>query len=210
MRLFLVDDHPIVLDSLQRTFSAVEGFEVVGTALSWQELRRKLAADGADLLLLDVDLPDGSGIEILRWIRAEHPALAVVLFSVHQEVELIRLAHRLGARGFVRKTTPVEQLIGALRAVGGGGLAFEQRILDLDTSARSPGAQEGPLHGSLSSREMQVLLLVAQGLSQKEVCYRLGLSQSAVATYVARIRSKLGLGSLADVVEYCVKHGLKG
>jgi len=188
IRVGVVDDHPIALGGLDAALATIEDMTVVaqtGTAAGARELARR---DDIDVLLLDIRLPDGNGLEVLSDIgRQARPAVIVIpSFGMGSYVAA---AVRFGAQGFVLKTAPLAELIAAIRRVAGGGSAF--------TADQLRESRSGFI--ALSPRERDVLRLVLAGCSNDEVAGRLGISAKTVEVYLSRLYARFGAMSRTEL-----------
>jgi DNA-binding NarL/FixJ family response regulator len=207
IRVVLVEDHVLVRSGIRHLLEARGPVRVVGEAGSGREalaLLEGLGPDLPDLALLDVSLPDCTGLELCRLLRERFPGLKVLALSMHEDPEYVRGFLQAGGHGYVSKAAVDHELLDAVLAVVRGerylnpGLAMR---LALDMVRKE--AEEEPL----SPREEEVLRLLAQGLSHKEVAERLGISEKTVATYRERGMEKLGLQSRSELLRYAVRKG---
>lgn len=204
----IVDDHPVVRAGLREILGATADARVTAEFASAEELLACLADLACDLLLLDIRLPGIDGLEALRRIRRLRPGLPVLVLSVYAEEQFALRALKAGASGYLAKESAPEELIRAVRRVAAGGrflsAAFAEKLAYTSLVAK---ADRLP-HERLSDRELQVLRLLAGGMSQAEIARRLGLSAKTVATYRGRIAVKTGLATTAEMVAYAVRNGL--
>ncbi len=206
-RILIADDHAIVRDGLRRILDSAEGLEVAGEAVNGDEVMARVRDGGFDLLLLDMSMPGKSGIELIKWVKATRPGLAVLVLSMHQEDQYAVRAIRAGASGYVTKEAASALLVAAIRKVAEGGLyispgAAEQLALNL-----RPHATDLP-HQTLSDREYEVFGLLVAGTTVSDIALRLHLSGKTVSTHKARILEKMGMDSVADLVRYAMTHNL--
>jgi DNA-binding NarL/FixJ family response regulator len=208
LRLLLVDDHPVLRAGLNALLSAEPDLQVVAEAdngATAVELALELMPD---LIVMDVTLPGLTGAEATRQIKLARPALVVLALSVHEEISFARLLLDAGASGYALKRSACEQLVRAVRVVATGG-----RYLDpsLEGHLLRPAARGGPLARiapvSLSEREKEVVKLLAEGLTMKEMAQHLSLSPRTLETYRARALEKLGLKTRAELVRYAIHCG---
>jgi DNA-binding NarL/FixJ family response regulator len=214
IRLLLVEDHTVVRAGLRALFDRQSDIEVVAEAgTSAEGLTRALAAR-PDLVVLDLTLPGGGGLELIAQLLRQKPAPQVLVLSMHDDPAYVRSALAAGAAGYVVKTVREQDLLAAVRAVRHG-----QVFIDLEDETRTAsvfgragaGAQVGDLAvRRLSERELEVLRLLGQGHSNVAIAQRLDLSPKTVATYRARIADKLGLKTTVDFVKYAADTGLPG
>jgi DNA-binding NarL/FixJ family response regulator len=208
IRVLICDDHPIFREGLKKTLSQHPDIRVVGEASSGAELLRQLAGIPCDVLVLDISLPDRSGLEVLEELRtAGSPPTPVVVLSMHSEQQYAVRAFRAGASAYIEKGSVPLELVNALRKAASGGLYIspaQAEQLALEVSGRGPVAARG----QLSERELQVLRLLGTGQGIKEIAHRMSLSPSTVATYRSRILGKLKLKTTAELIHYALDQGL--
>jgi DNA-binding NarL/FixJ family response regulator len=181
-RLALVDDHPVVLRGLETALSGVDDLEVVATGASFAEARQIILRDDVDVLLLDVRLPDGNGLELLGDAnRRGRPSILVL--SSFKSRQYVAAAIRFGASGFMLKTTPLPELIAAIRSVAGGGTAF--------TNEQIRDGQSGFVN--LNERELEIVRQVLAGRSNDEIAAGLRTSPKTVEYHLSRLYERFGI-----------------
>ncbi|HWH83313.1 MAG TPA: response regulator transcription factor, partial [Burkholderiaceae bacterium] len=163
VRLVIVDDHSLVRDGLRARLAVVDGLEVVGEAASGAQALELAAELAPDLMLVDVGMRGMNGIELATALRQRHPSIRVLMLSMYDHREYVLSAIRAGARGYVLKESPTEEILAAIGAVCAGGNYFSAQISNL---VLQPGATSAP---ALTAREHEVLLLLAHGRSNKVV-----------------------------------------
>jgi two-component system, NarL family, nitrate/nitrite response regulator NarL len=197
IRLMLVDDHPLVRDGLRARLASVPGLAVVAEADSAASALEIAPRAAPDLVLMDIGLRGANGIEATRRLRALLPALHVVVLSMHDNAEYVREALQAGAAGYVLKDSPAEDIVEAIHAVMAGGQYLSAGVVA--APARSRGDD------SLTPREREVLALIAEGLSSKDIGERLAMGVRTVETHRTSLRRKLELPSAAALVRYAVE-----
>lgn len=209
--IFLADDHAVVRDGLRLLLETQPDFKVVGQAENGLEAIEKLIKECADVLIIDVAMPELNGIEAARQIRLNCPALRVIVLSMHSTTEHISRALQAGAQGYVLKASAGAELIEAIRAVVAGHRYLSQKVSDLVVddylSRLETSTTYSPL-SSLSPRELSILQLVAEGHSSAEISSMLAISPNTVDTYRSRILQKLDLNGLSDLIKFAIKHGI--
>jgi two-component system, NarL family, nitrate/nitrite response regulator NarL len=193
----LVDDHPLVRDGLRARLASVPGLAVVAEADSADAAADIAPRAAPDLVLMDIGLRGANGIEATRRLRALLPSLHVVVLSMHDNGEYVREALQAGAGGYVLKDSPAEDIVTAIHAVMAGG-----RYLSAGVAA-APPRERGD--DSLTPREREVLALIAEGLSSKDIGERLAMGVRTVETHRTNLRRKLDLASAAALVRYAVE-----
>lgn len=193
IRIFLVDDHEIVRRGIAELITAEPDMEVVGEAGTAAQARARIAATRPDVALLDVRLPDGSGIDVCRDVRSDDPGVRCLILTGHDDDDALSAAVLAGASGYVLKDVRGSGLIESLRSVAAGRSlldpALSQRVVKRMQSDRI----DDPRLGSLSAREGQILSLIADGLTNRQIGSELSLAEKTVKNYVSSLLSKLGL-----------------
>ncbi len=200
VRLMIVDDHSLVRDGLRARLSVVPGVEVIGEAASGAEALELAAADAPDLMLVDVGMRGMNGIELATALRLRHPTIRVLMLSMYDNREYVLSAIRAGARGYVLKESPTEEILAAISAICAGGNYFSAQLSNLATLVGVAAPQ-------LTAREHEVLLLLAHGRSNKLVARELDISVRTVETHRLSLRRKLGVDSAAELLKIAVTNG---
>ncbi|WP_409522838.1 response regulator [Nitrincola sp. MINF-07-Sa-05] len=207
VRLLIADDHMIVREGLKQLFGDTDDIVVAGEASSGGEVIRILHEKEFDLLLLDVSMPGLSGEALVRRVHDRYPDLPILVLSMHNEPQIARRKLKAGAAGYLTKDSDPDVLLHAVRKVASGG-----RFLNPDMAERiaftSLGDADTDPHHLLSSREMQILRLLANGLSINDIGEKLAISSKTVSTHKARLMKKMELGSTADLIHYAIEKGL--
>ena len=207
LRIVVVDDHELVRTGLQQTLNRQEGLRVIAACGNGAQALRTLQARGCDVLLLDLALPDMSGLDVLRQLRVVDPRLPVLVLSAYPETQFGVQVLRAGASGFIGKDADAAELVRAIRTVAGGNRYVGQGLTDALVNGLS-GPVSAPLHEQLSVREFQVLCKLAAGRGVTEIGTELNLSPKTISTYRSRVLSKLGLESTAELISYALRHQL--
>ena len=189
IRVFLVDDHELVRRGIAALLSAEDDMEVVGEASTAAQARGRIRATRPDVAVLDVRLPDGSGIDVCRDVRSENPGTRCLILTGYDDDEAIYAAVLAGAAGYVIKDVQGSRLVDSVRRVAGGAIlldpALNRRVVEKISS-------DSRLE-SLSAREREILPLIAEGLTNREIGIRLSLAEKTVKNYISGLLSKLGL-----------------
>jgi DNA-binding NarL/FixJ family response regulator len=208
LRVLLVDDHAVVRNGLRSVLTATRRISVEAEAATAREGVRMAAERSFDAVILDVSLPDMSGIEALKLMRSDRPKLPVVMFSMHSDREYCLRALRAGALGYVTKQGAPEEIVKAIETVSVGRRYVSPSIAEHLVGAAISGDDGRPPHESLSDREFEVLRRIASGETPTQIAERLCLSVKTVSTYRTRLLEKLGLDNNSQVIKYAVEHGL--
>ena len=204
-RVFLVDELPCVLSGVKAMLEQDIGLNVVGTALTGESAIVGIRRTQPDLAVIDLSLPDVSGLDLLDDIHRTLPATRMLVLSFREEPSLMEQAINAGASGFVSKRSATPDLLHAIRAVLSGGVYLEPKIAGKFIMAPAP--KDDSLPAPLSEREMEVIKLVARGFSNKEISNQLSLSVKTIETYRARALEKLGTGTRAKLVHLAIREG---
>jgi DNA-binding NarL/FixJ family response regulator len=208
LRLLVVDDHEVVRQGLVSVLDRREGFEVVAQADTVAEAVAQARRYEPDIVVMDVRLPDGSGIEACREIRAELPATRVVMLTSYPDEQAVFSAIIAGASGYLLKQIRARDLVAALEAVGRGESLLDPVVTEkvLERVRRmASGGMDDELSG-LTAQERKILVLVADGKTNKEIAAEVFLSDKTVKNYVSSILSKLNLERRAQVAAFVAKH----
>lgn len=192
-RIFLVDDHEIVRRGIAELLDREPDLEVVGEAGDATHALVRIAATLPDVAVLDVRLPDGDGIELCREVRSRHPDVNCLILTAYDDDEATMSAVLAGASGYVLKNISGTRLIEDIRAVAAGRSLLHPAAPRQVAERAEAGGRDDPRFGSLQLRERQVLRLIAEGLTNRQIGERLGLAEKTVKNYVSGLLRKLGL-----------------
>jgi two-component system invasion response regulator UvrY len=206
IRVIIVDDHPVVRRGLKQIIAAEQGMQVVGEAENAQEAIRVIRRTVCDAVVLDITLPDGSGLDVLGRLKSERPTLPVLIMSIHDEELYALRVLKTGASGYLMKNSIPEELVKAIRKISSGGKYISSSLAE--RMASEPASPDTPLHEKLSDREFQIMRLIASGKSLKEIGEALCISGKTVSSYRSRILEKMGMKTNADLIGYALKNGL--
>ncbi|WP_280150701.1 response regulator transcription factor [Piscinibacter sp. XHJ-5] len=196
-RVVLIDDHPLVRDGLKARLAGLA--EVVGEAANAGEAFQVVEAERPDLVLMDVGMKDINGIELTAQLLAGHPQLKVLMLSMYDNPEYVNRAMQAGARGYVLKDAPAEDIVRAIEAVSAGGSFLSQAVAGRQFRAQTP-------RPVMSMRESEILACLAKGRSSKQIADDLNLSVRTVETHRQNIKRKLKLAGQAELIKYAVEH----
>ena len=207
MNILLVDDHEIVRRGLKQLLAEEFPMAVFGEANGLPQARELVAQREWNLVLLDIILPGGNGLELLAEVKRMQPQAAVLVLSSYPEEEFAVRSFKLGAAGYLTKASLSDEMLTAVRKVLAGGRYVSAALAERLATALGSPLQQLP-HEALSPRELEVLRLVATGKTIKEIAAGLCLSQKTIATYRARLAEKLGLSSNVELARYAMQHRL--
>jgi DNA-binding NarL/FixJ family response regulator len=211
IRILLVDDHDLVREGIRALLAQDPALQVVGEAGDGQEALRRARELRPDLVLLDISLPGGiGGLEVAEALRAELPATRVLVLTQHEQREYIQRAIRIGVQGYLPKRSVSQQLLEAIRTVHQGGrylhpLAAGELVEMVATGAGLTAEDD---YQRLTPRERQVLKLVAEGKTSREIAKYLGVSLKTAMTHRAHVMEKLGLHSRGEIIKYALRRGV--
>ncbi|MBT2324159.1 response regulator transcription factor [Variovorax paradoxus] len=199
VRLFLVDDHPLVRDGLRARLDPLPGIEIVGEAGSAAEALALIERLQPDLVLADVGMKDMNGIELAAQLQQRQPAVRVVMLSMYDNPEYVQQALQAGARGYVLKDAPAAEIVAAIDAVSAGGTFLSPAVSQRLFRNQAPK----PL---LTPRESEILSALGRGQSSKQIARDLGLSVRTVEAHRQSIKRRLGIEGQAELIKYAVEH----
>jgi DNA-binding NarL/FixJ family response regulator len=198
IKILLVDDHPLVRDGLRARLEAVPQFKVVAEAAGVQEALDQARQCAVDLVLMDINLRGGNGIDATARFSEQFPTIAVLILSMHDKLEYVSQAIQAGARGYVLKDAPGKDIVVAIESVMSGGIYYSAAL------ARQLAKPQN-VDNQLTSREHEVLLHIANGQSNKQIARDLDLSVRTVETHRLNIKRKLGIEGQAELIRYAVQ-----
>lgn len=206
LRVFLADDHVVVRRGLQAMLESTGKITVVGTAGDGHEVLMSEVIDRCDVLILDLSLPRLSGFEVLRRMHERRPSLPIVVLSMYPEDQHGLQVLRAGAAAYLSKLRSPEEVIAAVLRVAGGGTYLTDTLAEKVLLA--PREEDAPPHTQLSPREHQVFMLILQGRSASEIAAELDLHASTVSNNLRRIKDKLGVRTVGEIVTYAHRQGV--
>ncbi len=206
-KILIADDHAVVRAGIRQYLEAESSIREIGEAASGRDTLEQLRAREWDLVLLDIFMPDQSGLDILREIQNGYPKVRVLMLSGLPEEQYALSVLRAGASGYLPKDSAPEELIKAVLTVLAGRRYVSPEVAELLVAGmdKNPGGQQ---HERLSTREFQVLSKLAAGRAVSEIAEELQLSVKTVSTYRSRVLEKMGLKTNADLTSYALRHGL--
>jgi DNA-binding NarL/FixJ family response regulator len=207
IKVFIADDHAIVREGLKQILADTRDIVVAGEAENGVDAVKLFRKSGCHVMLLDISLPDKSGIEVLKQIKKEKPDLAVLMLSMHREDQYAIRSLKAGAAGYLTKQSAPKELVTAIRQVA-GGLKYVSPALAQELANHIGEDHEAPPHETLSDREYQTLTMIASGKTVGAIAKELSLSVKTVSEYRARLLAKMKLKNSAELTHYAIKNGL--
>ncbi len=212
-KVLIVDDHPLFREGLKSIIEHSESFEVAGEASNGREGLNRAKKLQPDIVMVDISLPDKSGIQLTNEIRSQVPETRIMVVSMHSEINYISEAFQAGATGYVVKESATERLLQGLEAVARGEYYLDNSISHqvveniMRTSGKMSNVSDAD-YGTLTPREQEITRLLAEGMSIKEIAAKLFISPKPVANHRANILQKLGLHSTIELIKYAARLGL--
>jgi DNA-binding NarL/FixJ family response regulator len=207
IRVVIADDHPLIREGFLRLVAREADMTLAGQAGTAVELMDLLARAACDVIVLDIGLPDRSGLDIIKDLRLLYPKTSVLVLSLHPAERYAVRALRNGAGGYLTKSGASEELIKAIRKVSSGARYISEELIE-ELAASLAAGQSGTPHEMLSDREYQVFLLLAEGRTTAEIARSLCLSGNTIQTYRRRVLEKLRLHTNPQLALYALRHGL--
>jgi two-component system nitrate/nitrite response regulator NarL len=208
IKLLVADDHPVVRKGLQSCLSRQGRLKIVGEAADGEEALRQTRELSPDVVLMDISMPGMNGLAVTEVLRKEAPRIKVLVLSVHSNKDYIFRVIQAGAHGYVSKEAPPEELLRAIETVHAGEPFFSEEIARAALSEFvNSGGKKEPF-SQLTSREREVLVLIAEGKSNKEIADKLGIGVRTIETHRERIMRRLDIHSVAGLTKYAIANGL--
>ncbi|RBB31516.1 DNA-binding response regulator [Burkholderia reimsis] len=207
IRTLIADDHAIVRSGIHQVLATTSDIQVVAEAAQGGEVLEMLRTLSVNVVLLDMTMPGLSGIDLIRRVREEHPALPMLILSIHNDPQTVSRALRAGATGYVTKDSDPDVLLAAIRKLSRGGRFIDPLLVDavvFDVGELEPTAED-----VLSSRELQVLKRLVTGKTVNEIASEFSLSAKTISTHKARLMQKLSITNNAELVRYAIRHDLE-
>jgi two-component system invasion response regulator UvrY len=207
LKVLIADDHPIVIEGLKHICGETSDLAVAGVAATGLDAIKLCRKVSADILLLDIALPDRSGVEVLKQLRKELPKLPILMLSIHREEQYAIRCLKAGAAGFLNKQAVPDELINAVRMIL-SGRKYISPSLAQELANQIGVDHEAPLHKDLSDREYQTLIMIASGKTVSDIAGELSLSVKTVSMYRSRLLTKMKLRHNAELTHYAIKNHL--
>jgi two-component system invasion response regulator UvrY len=206
IKVIITDDHAILRDGLKQILSETDDIHVIAEAENATEAIMIARKKPADVMVLDISLPDRNGVEALKILKKENPGLAVLMLSMHKEDQYAIRALKAGASGYLTKQGASSELVLAIRTIAKGKKYLSASVAE--SLANHLGDEERPLHETLSDREFQTLSMIASGMTVSDIAERLCLSVKTVSVYRARLLEKMHLHNNSEITHYAIKNHL--
>ncbi len=210
--IIIVDDHPLVREGLKSIISKSKKYEVIAEAGSGEEALRLIRKLKPEIVLVDISLPDISGIDLIRKIKKKLESVKIMVISVHSKIDYIVESFKAGTLGYLVKEAAATSIIEGLDIISKGEYFLDssvsKEVVKRLINTPSIKRPEDPAYNSLTPREQEILKLLAEGFSNKEIAEMLCISPKTVENHRSNVMSKLGLHSITDIIRYAVKLGL--
>ena len=207
LKILLADDHAVVRQGVKQIIAEAFGQAAFGEAQNVRELQEMAGSEHWDIVVLDLAMPGGNGLEVLKQIKHEQPQLPVLILSMFPEDQYAVRTIIAGASGYLNKESAPEELVQAIRKILNGGKYISASVAD-ELVLHARHEDDRPLHKHLSDREYQVLCLIASGKEVKEISSELALSAKTISTYRARLLEKMNMKTNAELTYYAIQNGL--
>ena len=208
IRVLIADDHPAFREGLSQLLNKEEDIEVIGEASEGQQTTELAKELQPDVVLMDIAMPGINGIETAKQIKGTCPQTAIIILTAYDYQSYILACLKIGAAGYLLKSSTVPEIINTIRSVHSGRGVFDLKALDSAMKhLTEKGRDEKLALDGLHEREVQVVKLIARGMSNREIAQQLFISERTVQTHVHRIFEKLGVGSRTETVLYCLREG---
>ena len=207
MKILIADDHTIVREGIKQILAEIPEVTVTDEARNGQEVLQNVWDNDYDIVLLDITMPGRSGLDILKQLRTDKPALKILILSMHPEEQYAIRAFKAGAFGYLTKESSPHELIEAIRKISDGKKYVSSSLAET-LASHLETKSEKPLHDMLSDREYEVMCMIASGKTVKEIAAELSLSVKTISTYRARILEKMNMKNNAQLTHYTIQNRL--
>ena len=205
-KIFLVDDHPLVREWLANLINEEPDFEVCGEAKSSREALALIGTHEPRIVVVDISMEGGSGLELIKDVKAMHPKVDLIVLSMHDEMEYAERAMRAGAAGYIMKRQATENVMVGIRTVLEGRLYFSNAVNAMLAQKLVQGARDQPTAiAALSDRELEVFQLLGRGYSTRQISEQMNVGFKTIHVYCARIREKLNLANINELIFQAVR-----
>ncbi len=206
IKIMIADDHQVLLDGLTALFEGSSEVQVVATAPNGKVVLEKLADLEVDIVLLDINMPEMNGVETCRQIMRKHPDVKVIAISMYKQSSYVKRMKSYGARGYILKDDSAEEMIEAIQKVHEGNEYYSSQLMELLRTNVLRGQDE--INPNITDREKQVLQLISEGFSNKEICAKLFLSVHTVDSHRKKLLSKYNAKNTAELVKKAMDQGI--
>jgi two-component system invasion response regulator UvrY len=207
VKILLTDDHQIVRDGLKQILQQIPDIEWIEEAKNGKETIHLAAQKEFDIIILDISLPDISGLEVLRTIKENHREIRILMLSMYSQAQYAVRAFKMGASGYLNKDSASDELIAAVKKIAKGGKYVTSSLAE-ELADHLNDNYSGQPHEKLSEREFEIMLKLATGKSLREISTELFISEKTVSTYRTRLLGKMGMKKNAEITQYCLQNGL--
>jgi DNA-binding NarL/FixJ family response regulator len=207
IRIFITDDHSLIREGLKKIINDEKDISIIGEAGNAKDTMSFVLSKNIDILILDLNLPDKNGLDLLKELKSLKPELKILILSMHPEDRFAMRVLRAGASGYITKESVGEELVRAIRKVYNGGKYVSESLAEM-LAIEIQGGGDKPIHEILSDREFQVLQMIASGKTLAEISEALSLAVTTISTYRARVLEKLNLHSNAELIHYAITNKL--
>ncbi|NLE95908.1 MAG: response regulator transcription factor [Dehalococcoidia bacterium] len=207
VRVLIADDHAVVRQGIRQILSDAPELEVVAEASNGLDVLEVVSGMGVDVVILDLSMPGLSGLETMKRLRQDYPSVRILVLSMHPEEQYAVRVMKWGASGYLTKDSAPEELVAAVRSVASGHKYVTSTLAERLAEELGRGADRLP-HEALSDREYQVMLLMAEGLTGRDIADRLALSAKTVSTYRARLLRKMNMATNSELIKYALRQRL--
>lgn len=205
-KIYILDDHPIVIEGLKKLIDQQEDMQIAGSAEDANTAIQQIAKLKPDVVVLDITLKDRSGVDLIKKLKASHPEMHILVYSMHDENVYAERCLRAGAMGYVMKGEASTRVLQGLRQVAAGSFFFSASLLGSIVSGGGPrGGSRGEPARMLSDRQLEIFEMVGRGFDSHSIAEKLGLSAKTVDAHKANIRQKLGLASARELLMEAVR-----
>lgn len=208
IKLLLVDDHPVVRKGITSCLAPHDHLQIVGEAADGREALRKARELMPDIILMDIDMPHMNGLAVTDLLRKELPRIKVLILSMHSNTDFVLRIIQSGARGYILKDAPTDELLRAIETINAGEAFFSPEVARSALNQYVKGGSVNAKVTQLTAREREVLVHIADGLSNKEIASQLGVGVRTIETHRERIMRKLNIHSVAGLTKFAISQGL--
>jgi two-component system nitrate/nitrite response regulator NarL len=208
IKVLIVDDHPVVRKGLQSCLSSKDNLKIVGEATDGNDAVRKVKELQPDIVLMDISMPNMDGLAVTETLRKQSPGVKVLVLSMEGKRDAVLRIIKAGARGYVLKDAPPDELVRAIEAVQSGEAFFSGPVAQIALNQYVSESDDDQPLAKLSEREREVLALIAEGKSNKEIAMHLGIGVRTIETHRERIMRKLDIHSVAGLTKFAIAHGM--